>query len=498
MIQNIISHKKKFRPLFTAYKLGIFYYIASEINTLDKITSHINWELELNKTAYKYHYIVLWVALILNPIWAIGDYFTIPVHFLDFFIFRMSVSVICLLLIFYREKFVDKPWVLAFIPFLGISIQNGFMYSVMNVVELEKHTFAFIALFIGAGMFVLWRRIYSIIIVLLTIFFSIIFFIAWSPLQLGEILINGGMLTATVAIFTIVLIQTRTNLTKKEIIARLALEESYKELAHKNIIIEENNKDIRDSINYAKRIQQAIFPKIEHINTILSDYFIYFQPKDVVSGDFYWQASVNTTPADGSPQEKIVVLGAVDCTGHGVPGALMSIIGSTILNQTITSTAVNSPADALDYLNKELNNNLKDIRDGMDIALVAINFNKLILQYAGANNSIYIVRSKMVTELKPDKQAIGNDGDYSHDKKYTNHVFSLEKGDQVYLFTDGYADQFGGPKGKKVGYKRFQELLVSISEKPMSEQRIELRKAHIDWKGKLEQVDDICIIGIKI
>jgi sigma-B regulation protein RsbU (phosphoserine phosphatase) len=460
--------------------------------------ANINWESELDKTAYKYHYIVLWVALILNPVWAIGDYFTIPVHFVDFFVFRMTVSVACVITLIYREKFIDKPWVLAFIPFLGIAIQNGFMYSVMNVVELEKHTFAFIALFIGAGMFVLWKRIYSIIIVLLTIVFSIIFFIAWSPLQLGEILINGGMLTATVSIFTIVLIQTRTSLTKKEIISRLALEESYKELAHKNFIIEENNKDIRDSINYAKRIQQAILPRIEHIDTVLPNFFIHFQPKDIVSGDFYWQAQVKTSPLDGSPGENIVVVAAVDCTGHGVPGALMSIIGSTILNQTITSSAVNSPGEALDYLNKELNNSLKDIRDGMDMSLVAINFKKMILQYAGANNPIYIFRNKVLTELKPDKQAIGNDADHKHDKKFTNQIFNLEKNDTIYLFTDGYADQFGGPKGKKFGYRNFQSLLLEISELPMSEQKTRIQQAHLDWRGKLDQVDDICIIGIKI
>jgi len=460
--------------------------------------TNINWESELDKTAYKYHSIVLWVALILNPIWAIGDYFTIPVHFVDFFAFRMTVSVACIITLIYKEKFIDKPWVLAFIPFLGIAIQNGFMYSVMNVGELEKHTFAFIALFIGAGMFVLWRRIYSIIIVLLTIVFSIIFFIAWSPLQLGDILINGGMLTATVAVFTIVLIQTRTNLTKKEIISRLALEESYKELAHKNFIIEENNKDIKDSITYSKRIQQAILPKIENIDQVLPNFFIHFQPKDIVSGDFYWQSQVTTTPTDGSPQEQIIVMAAVDCTGHGVPGALMSIIGSTILNQTIKSSAVNSPADALDFLNQQLNNNLKDIRDGMDMALVAINFRQLKLQYAGANNPIYIIRNKELTELKPDKQAIGNDSDHKHDKKFTNQVFDLQKNDAVYLFTDGYADQFGGPKGKKLGYRNFQNLLIEISDLPMSEQKTRIQQAHLDWRGNLGQVDDICIIGIKI
>ncbi len=462
------------------------------------------WQSEFNKTAYRYHSIVLWVAFVLNPLWAIGDYLTIPQHFTDFFIFRMLVSVACLVAVFYREKFHEKPWVLAFIPFFGIGIQNAYMYSVMEVPELEKHTFAFIALFIGAGMLILWEMKYTIIVVAGTILTSIVCFILLSPLTLDEVLTDGGMLTGTVAVFTIVLIQTRTNLTKREIISRLALEESNKELAQKNFIIEENNKDIRDSITYAKRIQQAILPRIEHMDKVLPNFFIHYQPKDIVSGDFYWHAQVNTTPKDGTNAENIVVLAAVDCTGHGVPGALMSIIGGTILNQTITSSAVNSPADALDFLNRELNNNLKDIHDGMDMSLVAINFKKMMLQYAGANNSIFIIRPSKgsgtaeVIELEPDKQSIGNDAYHKHDKKFTNRVFTLEKNDCVYLFTDGYADQFGGEKSKKLGYKKFQALLLEISSLEMNMQKEKLHDAHVKWKGAIEQTDDICIIGVRI
>lgn len=488
---------------------------------------HTNWQNELDKTAFKYHSLVLWVALILDPIWAIGDYFTIPEHFVDFLIFRLVVSVACLITYFYRNQFIEKPWVLAFIPFIGIAVQNAYMYSVMEIPELEKHTFAFIALFIGAGMFVLWKRIYSIIVVTLTIVASIICFIIFSPLQLGDILINGGMLTFTVAIFTILLIDTRTRLTKREIISRLALEASNKELEAKNLIIAEHNKDIRDSITYAKRIQEASLPKLDQIKILLPEIFIYYKPKDIVSGDFYWSAQVNTTPLDGSPGEKVITLAVVDCTGHGVPGALMSSIGSAILNQSIKSPKVNSPAEALDFLNQQLHSSLKDIRDGMDVSFVAINFNALTLQYAGANNPLYIVRDKKLVELKADRQAIGNDVDEAHMKKFTNQNYVLHKNDMIYLFTDGYADQFGnGPdakqktkailsdentsekvitetifsmlKGKKYGTKRFQQLLIDNSHLPVDEQKDVLVKAHKEWKGDLEQIDDICVIGIRI
>ncbi|HEX8515550.1 MAG TPA: SpoIIE family protein phosphatase [Bacteroidia bacterium] len=457
----------------------------------------VSWQGELNATAYKYHVLIAWVAVGLNPIWAIGDYYTIPEHFNDFLIFRLAVSVLTLIVLLMRKRLKDFPELIALIPFIGISIQNAYMYSVMNIPELQKHTFAYIALFIGAGMFVLWKPVYSISIVVLSFVANIIFFKFNSHLYTSDILINGGMLTTSVALFTILLINTRTNLTKKEIIARLALAESFKQLEEKNEIIEEKNKDISDSINYAQRIQQAVLPPLEKLDAVLKEYFVLYKPKDVVSGDFYWHAKVKTTPP-GGPSHDIVVLAAVDCTGHGVPGALMSIIGSTILNQTVTNAAINTPADALSFLNKEVTKSLNSIKDGMDMALVAINLEKMELQYAGANNPIYIVRNKQFIEIKADKQAIGADTENSADKVFKNNIIPLEKGDCIYLFTDGYADQFGGPLGKKFKYKKFQELLVEIQDNTIQEQKHILNYHHEQWKGDLEQVDDILVIGVRV
>ncbi len=455
------------------------------------------WESELNAAAYKYHVLIAWVAVALNPIWALGDYYTIPHHFNDFLIFRLAVSGLTMVGLFFRKKFINRPELIAILPFIGISVQNAYMYSVMDIPQLQKHTFAYIALFIGAGMFVLWRPIYSIIIVVISFIANIIFFSLNSHLHTSDILINGGMLTTSVALFTILLISTRTNLTKKEIIARLALAESFKQLEEKNMIIEEKNKDIRDSINYAQRIQQAILPLFEKMDKGLDDYFILFKPKDIVSGDFYWHASVKTT-VEGKAPEDIIVMAAVDCTGHGVPGALMSVIGSSILNQTLTNTSVNTPADVLDFLNVELTKTLSSIKDGMDMSLCTINVGRSELQYAGANNPLYIVRDKQFIEIKADKQAIGADGDDGVVKKFTNHVIPVQKGDSIYLFTDGYADQFGGPFGKKFKYKKFQELLVEIQDNTMEEQRQILNYHHEQWKGDLEQVDDILLIGIRV
>src|SRR4051812_826422 len=211
-------------------------------NTND--ASSVDWQSELDATALKFNVLIAWVAVVLNPIWAIGDYYNIPDHFIDFFIFRIVVSVATLVGLTLQKKLVKTPEIIALIPFVGISIQNAYMYSVMNIPELQTHTFAYIALFIGAGMFVLWKPVYSIAVVLISFIANSIFFKLNSELQLGEILIHGGLLTASVALFTILLIYSRTNLTKKEIIARLALRESNKELAIKNKIIQEKNKDI--------------------------------------------------------------------------------------------------------------------------------------------------------------------------------------------------------------------------------------------------------------
>jgi len=183
----------------------------------------------------------------------------------------------------------------------------------------------------------------------------------------------------------------------------------------------------------------------------------------------------------------------------------MSIIGSTVLNQTVANVAINSPADVLSYLNKEITKTLNSIKDGMDISLCAINMKKMELQYAGANNPIYILRNlpagqtgKKFIEIKADKQAIGADTEDANIKTFTNNVIPLEKGDAIYMFTDGYADQFGGPLGKKFKYRKFNELLIELQNNSMKEQKHLLNYHHEQWKGDLEQVDDILVIGIKI
>ena len=257
--------------------------------------------------------------------------------------------------------------------------------------------------------------------------------------------------------------------------------------------IDEKNKDITDSIHYAKRIQQAILPSEGMWKQLLPESFILYKPKAIVSGDFYWiEKWGNQT-----------LVAAVDCTGHGVPGAFMSIVGHNILTQAVNVLGLSKPALILNETNKQLSRKLNQdpevatVRDGMDISLIAINYPKLKIEFAGANNPLWIIRNNELIQLNGDKFPIGIFVGEEL-QQFKNHEWELQKGDCVYIFTDGYADQFGGPKGKKFKYKQFQELLLTHHKKPFEEQKIILEKTIEEWVGDLDQIDDILVIGIKI
>ena len=258
--------------------------------------------------------------------------------------------------------------------------------------------------------------------------------------------------------------------------------------------IEEKNKDITDSINYALRIQQAILPDLEEIKKILPESFVLFKPRDIVSGDFYWFHQIG----------KYIFVAAADCTGHGVPGAFMSMIGISLLNEIIIEKQIHSPSMILDELRKGIIKSLKqknetaqaNVQDGMDIALCRIENDALKLEFAGANNPVFIVRNGKIIEFSPDKMPIGTYVDTN--KPFTNHTSELQKGDAIYLLSDGYADQFGGPKGKKFMYKQLQELFLSVSVLTPEEQKNKLISVFEGWRGNLEQVDDVCVIGVLI
>jgi len=460
-----------------------------------KASQNKTWKGELTGTMLKYHKITLWVAVVFNLLFFFTDYLNMDSFLEEFFLFRLTVSVVCLITVLYYKKLKISIELMGVVPVLLISIQNAYMWSVMDAAHLQSHAFAYVALFIGSGMFVFYRTYYSIFIVGISLIANIIFFYFNSTLSLSEIMVNGGLLTFSVAIFSILLIKTRFRLTKKEVIARFALEESKQE-------IEEKNKEVLDSINYAKRIQSALIPPINVFKKILPKSFIIFEPKDIVSGDFYWISELSTTKENAENNEKLVVFSVADCTGHGVPGAFMSLIGLKILNQAIKNKFVNTPSQALDFLNKEVYNTVNKhsdenniIRDGMDVALVSINYSNLMLYFSGAKNPVYIVRNKQLHEIKGDKQPIGA---LVNNSPFINHEYQLEKGDMIYIFSDGFADQFGGPKGKKLKYRPFKNKLIECSSKGVEIQKRELLELFNSWKGSLDQLDDVCVIGVRI
>ena len=318
--------------------------------------------------------------------------------------------------------------------------------------------------------------------------------------------------------------------------------------------IEAQHKEIRDSIDYAKRIQQAIIPPIKIVEQHLKDCFVIYQPKDVVSGDFYWlEKSPSPTlpegegdsPPSGELEGAAIFFAACDCTGHGVPGAMVSVICNNALKRSVNEFKLTTPGEILDKTREivvqEFEKSEDEVKDGMDIALCSLKFDvkglKLnnpetvaTLEYSGANNSLYIIKKAPpilpegeesprtsqtknkgfvgessspsgrlggaeLIEIKPNKQSIGK---VDNPTPFTTHNISLKKGDTIYVFTDGYADQFGGEKGKKMMYKPFKNLLLAIQDKSMSEQKTILEQHFKEWKGGLEQVDDVCIIGVRI
>ncbi|MBD3639019.1 MAG: SpoIIE family protein phosphatase [Crocinitomicaceae bacterium] len=269
------------------------------------------------------------------------------------------------------------------------------------------------------------------------------------------------------------------------------VQERTKELQSQKEMVEEKNREIVDSINYALRLQRAIIPTEAKVRSVLPDSFVYFKPKDIVSGDFYWMNVID---------EKILIA-AIDCTGHGVPGAMVSVVGANGLNRCVKEFNLRQPAEILDKLTdlvKETFESGEDkVKDGMDGALCSINLKTRTLEYAGAHNPLWIIRKdgEEVIEIKADKQPIG---DFDFRKPFTNHAVQLNKGDQIYFFSDGYVDQFGGPKGKKFKYKTLKKLLFEIRDKSMQQQEEFLDITFNEWKGDLEQLDDVCVIGVRI
>jgi serine phosphatase RsbU (regulator of sigma subunit) len=260
-------------------------------------------------------------------------------------------------------------------------------------------------------------------------------------------------------------------------------------------IIEQKNKEIVDSINYAKRIQQSLLPAMDEIRKNLPESFVYYRPRNIVSGDFYWFAQQNNR----------MYIAAVDCTGHGVPGAMLSMIGFNFLNQLVSEMNMTDPGKILDQLHMRISQTLNkdgsmessEMRDGMDMALLCIDKTARTFSFAGAVRPLYYVDEEGIKTIKGGLYSIGGIKSQTEEPFETYTITPKGKA-SFYLFSDGFADQFGGPKGKKFKTKKFQELLMAMQDKKMQEQQEHIETIFLEWMGNFEQVDDVCVIGIRV
>ena len=293
----------------------------------------------------------------------------------------------------------------------------------------------------------------------------------------------GGLL---IAIFIGAFIFNRLKLTRKQ---KRIIEDQKEQVDLAFDTLEEKNIQITDSINYARRIQSAILPPDKLVKTYLPQSFILYKPKDIVAGDFYWLEPIGEN----------ALFAAADCTGHGVPGAMVSVVCNNSLNRAVREYKESDPGKILDKTRalviQEFEKSEEDVQDGMDIALCALKGHKL--SYAGANNPLWIIRkdAREIEVYKANKQPIGK---YDKVFPYATHHVSLNSGDTFYVFSDGFSDQFGGPKGKKLKAANFKKLLLSIQDKSMEVQHGLLDQYFIKWKGSLEQLDDVCVIGVRV
>tara|TARA_Y100000385_G_scaffold279744_1_gene329830 strand:- start:256 stop:1830 length:1575 start_codon:yes stop_codon:yes gene_type:complete len=289
-------------------------------------------------------------------------------------------------------------------------------------------------------------------------------------------------------LFVLVLRSWRKTKTQNKII-----ENQKNDIVSQKSKLEESHKEITDSINYAKNIQDALMTSKEYISEAIPESFVFFLPKDVVSGDYYWVYKYS---------KHEVFFTVADCTGHGVPGAFMSMIGTSLLNENIVDYKIGNPSEVLANMRNKIIESLNDhtsksnTKDGMDMALCKLNLKTRVLEYSGANNPLVHISDGELNYVKGNSQPVGLS--VIDNKPFTNHQIKLKKGDMIYIYSDGYQDQFGGPKGKKYMVKRFKNFLKEMSKLTIDEQRVKVQEEFHDWKGKYDQVDDICVMGIRV
>jgi serine phosphatase RsbU (regulator of sigma subunit) len=408
-------------------------------------------------------------------------------QFLHFLYIFLSVSALTLLAVFVQKRYPLPDVFQAY----GISVIVAGLFSYMaastHADNVHNYIMGISAITLIRGMLYFGKVRTLLIVTLINHGMAILLILLMRPeplLQLPNIE-STFYFGIIFMIFSFVGMHTRYNLTRANFISSVRLKNSFD-------IIEEKNKSITESITYAERIQHSILPDAEKINAALPENFIFFQPKDIVSGDFYWFHETETE----------IVLAQVDCTGHGVPGAFMAVMGYNLLNQVVIEGNQTDPGKILTKLDELVKISLKqnDVHsnsaDGMDISLCVMDKKFSRLRFASANRLLIYIRNKELFEVKGDKFPIG--GKHYGDKLFSTQEVDLQSGDMFYLFSDGYGDQFGGSKGKKYSKKKLLADLLSIYSEPVAEQHVLISKSFLTWKNTHEQVDDVTVIGFRI
>lgn len=466
--------------------------LLSEIRDQISRVSSASWKPELEKASSRYHITAAWVAVIFDPLFAITDYFNIPEHWKELLTIRLGVAMVTAFTLLLRKRLDLQSNVIVLVPFLLISLQNAYTFGLIDNEILLGHCLNYIALLIGGGMFILWPWSYSVFVILLSAIVTALFVEGNDNIDWNSFFVNGGLLLLAVGIFMIILIKFRYDLTVKEIKARLALKESNEELAVQKAMVESKNEKITDSINYAKRIQDSILGHQSRIDSWFRQSLVYFRPKDILSGDFYWFYNENDV--------KIVI--AADCTGLGVPAAMMTVLGNSILNEIVIQQRMYEPDRILHELDSRIletfdreSGGTHQINDGMDVSILSFIGERIF--FSSAKNALHIVSEGTIETIAGSKFPIGSN-QYKEEKRFEKMELNVSKGARLFLQTDGFQDQFGGVKNTKFLSRNYRELLIATHALTMAQQQSVLHETFSEWKGSGKQTDDVLIVGIEL
>lgn len=449
------------------------------------------WRAELDRTAWRHHVLGSWVAALLNPLFAFNDHAVMPERWTEFLAVRLLVSATIVLLLLGRRRLPLSPASFVFVPFLLISLENAYMWSFMGPELFRLHALAYAVLFVGASMIVLWPLAWGLAVLGLTVAANVLFLRAHSALAPAEVMAHGGTLLAAVMVISTVMAHNRHRLAQREVRLREDLRARTAEAQEQRAVIEAAHRDLTDSIRYSQHIQQAVVPDTALLDRYTAGHFLLHRPKDIVSGDLPWCAHV-----DGR-----TVWSVADHTGHGVPGALMSILGCTLLHAVVVEQRVDRPAEILDRLREAVIRALQrpgrqGPLDGMDIGICVLDHRTGTVRFAGAMHPIYRVRDRELTEVAGDRMPVGLMPEAG--QAFTDHVLDVRPGDMLYLCSDGLQDQFGGPADRKFGRKRLKELLADIAALPMQDQLRRVQGALALWQQDRPSVDDVLVLGVRV